>query len=432
MKYYLRLLIMDISYFIAKRLALSEKSTVSSTIIKIAIAAVSVSVAVMLLSVFMIRGFQEGISDKVFGFWGHIDIFAGESTKEMSISPINDADKYIAKLKKLDNVKYTDIEGKQQKTKGGIKHVHKYILLPAILQEKNDYDGLLFKGVGDDYARQYIERHIISGELPHFGTGSAANAIVISKYTADRLNIKVGDKVIANFVKADNPVRKPLIVSGIYNTGLVEYDKKLAFVDIELTRKILGWNKNQVGGIEIFVDDISDLDIINEYIYVELLPSDVYSMTIKRKFGSIFEWLELLDINGRVILVLMLIVSIINMITSLLILILERTNMIGILKSLGADNWTLRKIFLYHATYIIIVGLLLGNILGVGIGLIQKHYGLIKLDEANYYLSQAPIYFDIPFMILINVGTLLLTVAVLIIPSYLVAKIDPVKTIMFR
>jgi lipoprotein-releasing system permease protein len=423
---------MDFSFFIAKKLAFSKKSTFSSSIIKIAIVAVAVSTAVMIISVFMIRGFQVGISEKVFGFWGHIDIYSGQSTREISITPLKDYSNYIEDLKGIGQIEYQTLDNATRLTKGGVKHVQKYILYPAILKTKTDYDGMVLKGVGEDFYRENMQKYLKQGEFPYFGKDSVRDKIVISKFTADRLNLKVGDKVISNFFIENNPVRKRLIISGIYNTGLAEYDKKLAFIDIRLLTKILGWQKDEIGGMEVFVDNIEDLDVLNEYIYVEILPSDIYSMTIKQKFPAIFEWLQLQNINEEVILLLMLIVSIINMITSLLILILERTNMIGILRSMGASTWSMRKIFLFHASYIIIFGLILGNILGIGFSLLQKHYGIIKLDEASYYLSQAPIYFDWGAWLLINIGTLILTFISLIIPSYLVSKIDPVKAIMFR
>jgi lipoprotein-releasing system permease protein len=413
-------------------LAFSKKSTFSSSIIKIAIVAVAVSTAVMIISVFMIRGFQVGISEKVFGFWVHIDIYSGQSTREISITPLKDYSNYIEDLKGIGQIEYQTLDNATRLTKGGVKHVQKYILYPAILKTKTDYDGMVLKGVGEDFYRENMQKYLKQGEFPYFGKDSVRDKIVISKFTADRLNLKVGDKVISNFFIENNPVRKRLIISGIYNTGLAEYDKKLAFIDIRLLTKILGWQKDEIGGMEVFVDNIEDLDVLNEYIYVEILPSDIYSMTIKQKFPAIFEWLQLQNINEEVILLLMLIVSIINMITSLLILILERTNMIGILRSMGASTWSMRKIFLFHASYIIIFGLILGNILGIGFSLLQKHYGIIKLDEASYYLSQAPIYFDWGAWLLINIGTLILTFISLIIPSYLVSKIDPVKAIMFR
>lgn len=423
---------MNLSLFIAKRLAFTKKNSISSTIIKIAIAAVGISVAVMIISVFMIKGFQIGISDKIFGFWGHIDILNYESSDEISIAPIRNYSEYINDITSINNITYEDEEGSELTTKGGVSHVQKYIIFPAIIKRKSEYEGLILKGIGGDFYRDKMKNYIIKGVLPSFDSDSTTKEIVISKFTAERLKMKIGDKVEANFFDKNIQQRKSLTITGIYNTGLTEYDKKLAFVDINLLREVLNWDKEDIGGFEVFIDDMSDMDIINEYIYIEILPPDIQSMTIKQKFPTIFEWLSLQNINERVILLLMLLVSIINMITSLLILILEKTNMIGILKSMGAKTWTLRRIFLYNGAYIVIGGLIIGNILGIGFSIIQKYFGIIKLDEASYYLSEAPIYFDFWSLLLINIGTLVITVLSLIVPSYLISKIDPVKAIKFK
>lgn len=423
---------MNLSLYIAKRLAFSKKNSISSTIIKIAIAAIGISVTVMIISVFMIKGFQVGISDKIFGFWGHIDILNYESSDEISIAPINNYSEYINDITSIRNITYEKDGGEEVSTKGGVSHVQKYIIFPAIIKRKTEYEGLILKGVGDDFYRDKMKNYIVEGVLPSFGNDTTTKEILISKFTAERLKMKIGDNVEANFLDRNNQHRKRLTITGIYNTGLTEYDKKLAFVDIKLLRDVLNWDNEDIGGFEVFLNDMSDMDVINEYIHVEILPPDIQSMTIKQKFPTIFEWLSLQNINERVILLLMLLVSIINMITSLLILILEKTNMIGILKSMGAKTWTLRRVFLYNGAYIVIVGLIFGNIFGVGFSIIQKYFGVIKLDEASYYLSEAPIYFDFWGLLLINIGTLVITVFSLIVPSYLISKIDPVKAIKFK
>jgi lipoprotein-releasing system permease protein len=288
------------------------------------------------------------------------------------------------------------------------------------------------KGVGDDFDATNLNKYLKRGYVPDFKTAGSFNELLISNYTADRLKLDTGQNVILNFITDNDQVRKKLKIAGIYSTGLMEYDKKLALMNIGLLRQVLKWTDDQSGGLEVFVDDLSTLDIINEYIYVEILPKDVYSLTAKQKFPAIFEWLKLQNINEQVILILMLIVSVINMVTALLILILEQTKMIGILRALGAGTWSVRKIFLYHAGFIVLFGLILGDIIGLGFSFLQQKFGMIKLDEASYYLSVAPIYVDIPAFLLINAGTLIITFLILIIPSYLVSKIDPVKTISFR
>lgn len=221
-------------------------------------------------------------------------------------------------------------------------------------------------------------------------------------------------------------------VGGIYKTGLEDYDKRFALADIRVIQQLLGWDEDEVGGFEVFLDDLDDLDIYREYLLREVLPVELYAETIRDKDPAIFDWLDLQDINEAVILILMVIVSIINMITALLILILERTTMIGVLKALGASDWTVRKVFLYNAAVIISTGLLIGNILGFSLGALQDHFRVIRLSEADYYLSYAPICWDWPMLAALNAGTLLITLLALLIPSYLVSSVNPVRAIRFR
>ncbi len=424
---------MNLPLFIARRLAFSEKNNISSTIIKIAIGSVSISVAAMIIAVFMIKGFQEGISNKMFGFWGHIDVLSYESSDHITSFPIRDYKKYENDIADIKNVRYLDYQdGLEHHTQGGVSSVHEYILYPSILKTKESYEGIVLKGIGADYNPEYLQRYMEKGEILSLNSNKITNEIVISSYTSNRLKLDVGDKVIANFISENDQIRKALIVKGIYSLGISEYERKLAFVNIKLLQSVLDWKDDEIGGLEVYIDNIQDLYAINEYIHVELLPSDIRSSTIKDKFRGIFGWLDILNVNKRVILILMTIVSIINMITALLILILEKTNMIGILKSLGAKNWSIRKIFLYSGAYIVAFGLLIGNTLGIGISIIQRYFGVIKLDEASYYFSEAPIYFDVWSLLLINIGTMIITVVFLIVPSYLVSVIDPVKAIRFK
>jgi len=423
---------MNLPFFIAKKLAFGGKNSISSSIIKIAIAAVALSVSVMIISVFMIKGFQYEISRKIFGFNGHINIHSFESDDDLSITPIKSYKEFAREIGSIKGIDYYNDENEILRTKGGVKHIQKFILYPAIIKSKTDYEGVILKGVADDFDRENMESYIIEGRLPNIKTDSIVKEIVVSKLTSNRLKLEIGNKVIANFINEGKQIRKALKVVGVYNTGLAEFDKKVALVNINLLRKVLGWQDSEIGGFEVFLDDINDMDIVNEYIHVEVLPSDVQSITIKDKEPFIFEWLELQNVNERVILILMLIVSIINMMTALLILILEKTNMIGVLKSMGMKSWSIRRIFLYHGAYIVVWGLLIGNFLGIGFSLIQKYYSIIKLDENSYYLSEAPIYIDFVSLVIINVGTLLITVISLILPSYLISKLDPVKSIRFK
>lgn len=423
---------MDISFFIARRLALSKKSSISSAIIRIAVFAIGISVSAMIIAVFMIKGFQVNISEKIFGFWGHIDIIGSESTREISLSPIVNPDQYIKEIKNIGSISYEDLNGEIKEISNKPEHIQKYIIFPAIISTKESYEGLVLKGVGEDFDSLKFSNYLRAGSIPDFGNSNTMSDIMISKYTADRLKLTVGKNVLINFITENEQIRKKVKIAAIYSSGLMEYDKKIALVNIEMLRNVLKWNENEVGGIEVFIDDIANVDLMNEYINVEILPKDIFSLTARQKFPAIFQWLKLQNINEKVILILMLIVSVITMITSLLILILENTRLIGIIRALGSSTWNIRKIFLFQAGFIILFGLITGNFIGLTLCFLQDKYGFIKLDEASYYLSVAPVYFDFAALALINVGTLIMTFVLLIVPSYLVSKIDPVKSISFR
>jgi lipoprotein-releasing system permease protein len=275
---------------------------------------------------------------------------------------------------------------------------------------------------------QYIKR----GKRLGIQDSTMSRDILISEQTAKRLQIDTGDTFIVHFVEKGEQLQRRFFVSGVYKTGLEEYDQKFALVDIRQIQQLLGWSEQEVSGFEVFIDEIDDLIPLAEHIYFEELPNDLYAETIREKLPEIFDWLDLQNINEIVILGLMVIVAIINMVTALLILILERSNMIGILKALGSSNWSIRKIFLYYAAYIILVGLFWGNLIGIGLCVFQDQFEFIKLSEENYYLSTAPIAINLWTIVALNAGTLLVTLVFLIIPSYLVTSVSPVKAIRFK
>ncbi len=393
----------------------------------------------MILAGAIIRGFKNEINAKIFGFWGHIHISDSNINRDFELRPINTSTAYFSKIKEI---KYITtqvpesyfgfaLEGKykDQQSKGGIKSLHPYIVMPCLVETKKDMLAGLFKGVNEEYNWQEMKRFIIDGTTPNFQ--DSVNQILVSKIIAQKLNLKTGSKLIVTFIKNRAKLKRVFMVSGIYNTGLEEYDERFILGNSVLIQDILQWAKNDYSGIEVFVDDIDDIALINEYIYANVLPSDLYSETIQEKFPNIFEWLKLQDINEKIILLLMAIVALINLITVLLILILERTKMVGILKSIGASSWLIRKIFVYHASYIMILGMLIGNILGLGIAYIQKFTGFIKLDENNYYLDTAPIDINYMHVAEINVSAFIICFLTLLLPSILVAKIKPVDALKF-
>ncbi len=433
---------MNIEHFIAKRIAFTNSTSFTKVIIRIAMAAIAVSLTVMILTTAIISGFKKEITDKIFGFWGHINITDSNINRNFELSAINKDDTYYHEIQEIKQIEYQSdakilgfpLEGKviDKVTNGGVKGVHPYIQLAALLSTKENFHGVLLKAVGQDYDWQRMQKFIIDGTKINYQKDSVSNDLLISKNIANKLNIKTGDKVVLSFIRDNVQIKKRFEVCGIYNTGLEEYDKRFGIVDLAKIQDILGWPSSDVQGMEVVLDDVKDMDVISEYIYYEVLPQKYYAETIRSKFPSIFEWLNLQDINEKIIIQLMVLVAIINMITVLLILILERTQMIGILKSLGMNNGSIRKIFIYNAGYIIFFGLLFGNILGISIAWLQKHFQFIQLDEANYYLSTAPIAINGWTILWLNVATLIVTLLFLIIPTMLVSRITPVKALRFE
>ncbi len=432
---------MNIEHFIAKRIAVTNTGSFTKVIIRIAMAAIAVSLTVMILTTAIISGFKQEISDKIFGFWGHIHVTDSNINRNFELIPISKDEKFYDEIRDIKQLEY-QAEAKilgfalkdkvvDKKTYSGVKGVHPYIILPGLLSSKRNFHGVLLKGVDEAYDWTKMEAFIKDGKRITYLPDSSSADILVSKNIADKMLISTGDKVVLSFIRDNQQIKKRFQVCGIYNTGLEEYDKRFGIVDIKKLQEILGWNVNEVQGMEVVLNDVRDLDVISEYVYYEILPQQLYAESIRSKFPSIFEWLSLQDINETIILQLMVLVAIINMITVLLILILERTQMIGILKSLGMNNWQVRKIFIYNAGYIIFYGLIIGNILGLGIALLQKHFNFIKLDEANYYLDTAPIEINWMALILLNVGTFVVTLITLVLPTMLITRITPVKALRF-
>lgn len=421
---------MDFSFFIAKRVAGGGQKSFARLIIRIAIAAVALSIAVMIVAVSLIKGFKSEISEKMFGFWGHIHITSTQQTTTFEPVPINAAPSFLPNLKNLKQFEYIDEYGNPKTSFTQVKHVSTYATKAGIIKTKDNFEGIVLKGVGGDYDWRFVEQNLVEGRK--VSSCDTCRDILISKSTADRLKIKVGSKFTVHFVQNNEQTERVFQVCGIYKTGLEEYDKRFALVDLAQVQSLLGWSSNQIAGFEVFISDIKDIKIINEHIYSELLTNDLYAQTIKEQEPAIFDWLDLQDVNEQVILIMMLVVSIINMVTALLILILERTNMIGTLKSLGTTNWAIQKIFLFYGSIIVCTGLFLGNLIGIGFAFLQKQFQFIKLSEADYYLSYAPIKFDWAFVGALNIGSLVIITLFLLLPTLLVLSITPVKALRFK
>jgi len=406
---------LNTEYFIAGRVALKSERTFSKLIVRIAIAGVMLSLAVMMLSVAIIKGFKTEIQEKVRGYIGDVRIFKFDLNNSFELSPFVPEPETINNLKKNPDVEY----------------FQPYATKPAIISANNEVEGINFKGIDKTFHWDYIRKHLVSGTVIDFtDSAKATRQIMISQFTASRLNLKIGDNFIMYFVQ-DPPRKRPFKIVGIYNIGVEEIDKNFVLGDLSLIRRLNNWKPDEIGGIEIRIKDFSRLKQTSADIYKDL-EIKLKSESVQEYFPAIFTWLSLLDVNTKVLLVLMMLVGVINMITALLIMILERTNMIGLLKSLGMTDISIMKIFLYNAIYLVGLGLLLGNILGLGIGFIQQYTHVFKLDQSSYYLSYVPIEIHFVDVLLLNICTVVICFLVLIVPSMLVSKISPLKAIRFK
>lgn len=410
---------MNYELFIAKRIIASKehKNSVSSPIIKISILAIAIGIIVMLFSVATGVGLQRKIKEKISGFNGDIQISHYDANNSrVTVTPVLKHQDFYPDFKSVPNVKKVQV----------------YATKAGIIRTPDEFEGIILKGVDKDYDWSFFKEYIRSGSIPEFGN-EVSNEVLISAKTAARLGLKTGDDFHMFFVK-DDPNKAPnsrkFTVSGIFDSGFEEFDEAYLIGDIKHIQRINQWDEEQVGGFELFVHDFDRLKETGYEVYEQIDPT-LNAFTTAEKFPAIFEWLSLFDTNIIVIIGIMILIAGINMITALLVLILERTQMIGILKALGNHNWSIRKIFLYNAAFLIGKGLLWGNLIGIGLLFIQAYFGVIKLNPETYYVSQAPVHLSIPVLIWINMGTLMLCVLMLIVPSFIVSKISPVKAIKF-
>ena len=415
---------MSLSLFLAKRIYKDpqNKEQASRPAIRIATIGVAIGIIVMLLSTCIILGFKQTIKDKVVGFGGHIQVanFLTHQTTDSYPIIVNDSIKRV--IKKID----------------GVQHVSTFALKQGILKTNTDFLGISFKGVTKDFDNSFITQHLISGKFPLFGTPESKKSIVISATIANKLNLKEGDKVFAYFID-DNDVRiRTFQVVGIYETNLSLFDNVTCFIDLQNVIKLNNWNNNQATGMEVTINNFDRLNEVSAQFVnkinrtVDTEGNTYSSQTIKELVPQIFSWLNLLDINVWIILSLMILVASVTMVSGLLIIILERTNMIGLLKALGAKNKVIRSTFLYFAFFIIVRGMIIGNSIAFLLLLIQKYMGVVKLDANIYYVSVVPVQLNIPIIVLINLATVIISILVLIIPSYLIAHIHPSKSIKYE
>lgn len=415
---------MNLPLFIAKRIYSDNdaQQKVSKPAIRIATAGVAVGLAVMIVSVCIVLGFKHTIRDKVIGFGSHITVANFMTIHGNGQRPIAMNDSMTKVLRSVN----------------GVRHVQRYALKQGILKTDSDFLGVAFKGIAAEYDTTFIHNNMVSGCIPTFSDEASHNKIVISKIMADMLKIKTGDKVFAYFIDNDNVRMRRFLVSGIYQTNLTQYDKTICFTDLYTAVRLNGWNNDQVTGAEIIVNDFNKVNDVEDILVSKVnRTTDSYgetysSETIQESNPQIFSWLDLLDLNVWIILALMLCVAGFTMISGLLIIILERTNMIGVLKALGAKNKTIRKTFLWFAVFIIGKGMIIGNVIGLGLIIIQNITGMVTLDPSTYYVKTVPVEINIPLIVLLNIATLLISVFVLIAPSFLISRIHPAKSMRYE
>ena len=413
---------MNLQYFIAHRLIKGrrEGTSFSRPINVIAIVGIAMGLAVMILAVAILTGFKKQIREKVVGFGSHIQIMNFDSNISFETAPISDTQKFIPRIKQI----------------RGIEHVHVFATKAGIIRTDEDIQGVVLKGIGSDFDWSYFKSNMVDGSVFTVTDTGRTDKVIISKKISDMLRLKTGDSFAMLFIQ-DPPRMRKFTISGIYETSLEEFDKMYVYCDIGHIKRLNGWKEDQVSGFEVFIKDFDKLDEmtseVRDAIGYKITEEDTkFKVTnIRIRYPQIFDWLNFQDINVIIIILLMLIVAGFNMISGLLILILEKTNMIWVLKSLGAEDITIRRVFLYQAAYLIGKGLFWGNLIGIGLAFIQLKTGLITLDPTSYYIKTVPVNLELTHILLLNAGTMAAIIIMLLVPSQLITRISPVKAIKY-
>jgi lipoprotein-releasing system permease protein len=413
----------NIEFFIARRLILDKetKKTISRSMLTIAVIGVALSLAVMIISVAIVTGFKYEITNKIVGFGSHIQILNFDSNESYETQPIKKDQEFLSKLR----------------SEPYIINIQAFATKAGIIKSGTDIQGVVLKGIGSDFDWSFFKNYITEGNIFTVRDSVRTNMVLISRYIANLLKLNVGDEFIMYFIQ-DPPRMRRFEVSGIYETSLEEFDRTFVLADINHIQRLNDWNNNQISGFEITVNDYKNLEELTYQVMnivgfgFEDDGSRLRVTNINEKYPQIFDWLNLQDMNVLIILILMIVVAGFNMVAGLLILILDRTNMIGILKALGTGNLSIRKIFLYQAGFLIIKGLFWGNLIGLSICLIQKYFGILKLDQTSYYLAAVPVNLSIYHLLALNIVTCIVILLILIIPSIVISRISPVKAIQFN
>ncbi|MCX6248555.1 MAG: ABC transporter permease [Bacteroidetes bacterium] len=405
---------MNTELFIARRILSRSKANFSRPVVRIAILSIGLGLTVMFIAVAILTGFQKEVREKVIGFGGHIQISHYDENSSLEAKPISTHQDFYPSL------------GSAK----GIRHIQVYATKAGIIKTADQIQGIVLKGIGPDYDLSFFSKRIKEGHPIQISDTGKTNDVMISKNLASLLKLRLNDDVRMYFLSGSSTLGRKFHIAGIYETGLEEFDKVYVICDIRHIQKLNNWQPDEVGGFEVTIDNFNDLDKMGKYVYRRIGMS-LDAKTIRDLYPQIFDWLDLQDINVVIILVLMVLVTGITMISTLLILILERTTMIGILKALGMTNGGIRRIFLVNAVYIIGQGLLWGNLVGATLCVIQQKYGVITLPQESYYVSVVPVNLDLWNILLLNAGTVLVCLAMLLLPSFVSTRISPVKAIRF-
>lgn len=415
---------MNFPLYIAKKIYFDAggRQKVSQPAIRIATAGVAIGLAVMIISVCIVLGFKHSIRDKVIGFGGQIEVADFLTLQSSGNYPVVINDSMMNVFKGIP----------------GVKHVERFALKQGVLKTDSDFLGVAFKGVGPEWDSTFIHKNMVAGSIPKFSDKTSSNHILVSKLMADKLHLSVGQRIFAYFIDSKGVRIRRFTIQGIYETNLKKYDEITCYTDLYTAVKLNGWDSDQASGAEITVKDFNKVNETEAYLInkvnrtVDHFGETYSSATIQEINPQIFAWLDLLNLNVWVILGLMMAVAIVTMISGLLIIILERTNMIGVLKALGARNKTIRHTFLWFAAFIVGRGLLLGDIIGIGLLSLQKYTGLIKLDPQTYYVNTVPIEFNWWFILVLNIATMIICMVMLVTPSYLISHIHPARSIRYE
>ena len=417
---------MNTNLYIARRIfsAKENRNNLSHRIVNIALFGIVLGLMVLILAVAIVTGYKTEVGRKVIGFGSHLQIVNLDSNQSYETAPISQDQPFLTDLKNIE----------------GIRHVQVFATQPGIIRTDDEIHGVVLKGIGPDFDWSFFQENKVAGEVFQVQDTIRSNKVWVSKQMADLLKLKLGDDLVMFFIHESEaiPRQRKFQLAGIYKTSLDEFDRMFVLVDINHIRRLNNWKADEVSGFEILVNDFKTLPEQENAVHNLLLRNTsadspvLQVVSIKEKYRHIFDWLSLLDMNVWVILVLMVLVAGFNMVSSLLVIILERTQMIGILKAMGARNWSIRKVFMYFSVMLILKAMVLGNILGIGICLIQQYTHILKLDSTSYYLEYVQINLNVGYLILLNVGTLTITMLMLLLPSYFIAKVSPEKTIRFE